>query len=409
MTPPSHALATDLSDPHAFVDHEPHDVWSVWRAEDPVHWHEMPGDTPGHWAITRHADIVEISRTPAVFSSEHSINMEPPRSDPETDGARMIVTSDPPVHVQLRSAVNRGFTPRQVNQLEPQIRAIVDRILDEATPMGECDFVTQIAARLPLAVVQALLGVPEGDWKLMYDLTNRQLGSSDPEYQTVPGDRFETARQARRELHLYFEDFLRERRKNPQDDLMSIMTRAELDGEPLTDNDILAFCNTVLIAGNETTRTATSGGALTLIENPEQRAALVADPSLIPNAIEEMLRWWTPVRFFARVALRDTQVRGQTIKEGERVVMWYASANRDEDVFDDPFRFDITRSPNEHLAFGIGEHYCLGASLARLELRIMVEQLMARMPDIELAGPVERLNSNFIAGIKHMPIRYTPS
>ena len=408
MASPS-ILNTNLADHELFREREPHDVWEVLRREDPVHWHPMPDDVPGHWAITKHADIVEISRNPEIFSSEHSVGMEAPRADPELGGARMIVTSDPPVHVQLRSAVNRGFTPRQVAKLEPQIREIVDGILDEAAPMGECDFVTQVAARLPLAVVQALLGVPEADWRLMYDLTNRQLGSNDPEYQTVPGDRFETARQARMELRAYFEEFLRERRKHPEDDLMSIMTLATLDGEPLTDNDILAFCNTVLIAGNETTRTATSGGLLTLIEHPEQRERLIADPSLIPGAIEEMLRWWTPVRFFARVAQTDTEVRGKTIRAGDRVVMWYASANRDEDVFEEPYRFNIDRSPNEHLAFGIGEHYCLGASLARLELRVMFEQLLQRMPDIELVGPVDRLNSNFIAGIKHMPVRYTPS
>ena len=319
----------------------------------------------------------------------------------------MLITIDPPQHVRLRRLVNKGFTPRMVAQLEPSVRAITTRILDEVAPRGACDFVTDIAALLPLGVICAMMGVPREDWGLMFTLTNRVLGAEDPEYQTIAGDARETANQGLREMFGYFVRLVTARRAERRDDLISVLTEAEMDGESLTDEEILYFCYLLIVAGNETTRNAISGGMLALCEHPAERVRLAADAALLPTAVEEILRWTSPVMHMARFVTRDTVLRGQPIRAGERVLMWYPSANRDAEVFPDADRFDVGRTPNEHLAFGLGEHFCLGAGLARQELRVMFETLLARLPDIALAGPVERLRSGFIGGIKHMPIRFT--
>ncbi|MGH2586428.1 MAG: cytochrome P450, partial [Dehalococcoidia bacterium] len=319
---------------------------------------------------------------------------------------RMMLVTDPPRHVRLRRLVNKGFTPRQIGALEPHVRQIVTEILDEASPRGECDFVEDISAKLPLAIICEMMGVPKENWRQIFDWSNRSIGADDPEYQTDPTAQ-ETGRRAQMETFAYFYRLVQERRKEKRDDLVSILSDAEVDDERLSDEDILLFCFLLMVAGNETTRNATTGGMLALIEHPEQRQRLMDDPSLLPSAIEEILRWVSPVMHFARIATQDTEIRGQPIRAGEKVVMWYPAANRDEEIFPDPYTFDVSRMPNEHLAFGIGEHFCLGASLARLELQVMFEELLHRLPDIEPTGPVQRLRSTLVAGIKHMPVRYT--
>jgi cytochrome P450 len=409
----------NINNPDYYQRHGyPHEAWRRLRAEAPVYWYEGRDATPGFWAITKYEDIVRISRDPLTFSSrDHSLSTAQAaqqRTDgrPEDRGARgdlMMLSADPPRHVRLRRLVNKGFTPRQIAALEPHVRALVRGILDDVAPRGECDFVEDIAARLPLAVICEMMGLPREDWQRIYELTNRTVGAQDPEYQQTQMGSGDTGMRAWVEITRYFAGLVAQRRRSERgEDLVSVLVDAEMDGEKLSDDELLAFCNLLIIAGNETTRNATSGGMLALIEHPDQRARLLADPALIPTAVEEILRWVTPVVHFARVATRDTEVRGQPIRAGEKVVMWYPSANRDEEVFADPFTFDVGREPNDHLAFGIGEHFCLGASLARLELRVMFEELLARLPDIEPAGPVQRLRSNFIGGIKHMPVRYTP-
>jgi cytochrome P450 len=258
--------------------------------------------------------------------------------------------------------------------------------------------------------------VPEEDWALMFQLTNKVLGPGDPEYQTdVPEEQRGTQEAAQLTGNLgtmqmfgYYAQALQNRRISPSDDMISILCDSEIEGEKLTDEDILWFCFLLILAGNETTRNGMSGGVLTLCEHPDQKAKLLNDMTLLPGAIEEILRWVSPVMHMARNTLEDTQVGNQLIKAGERVVMWYPSVNRDEDVFPNSGLFDITRTPNDHLAFGIGEHFCLGAGFAKLELRVLYEEMFRRFPDIELAGPVQRLRSNFIGGIKHLPIRFTP-
>jgi cytochrome P450 len=299
--------------------------------------------------------------------------------------------------------------------MEDHIRQIVTEILDDIAKKDRCDFVTEVAALLPLAVICGMMGVEKKDWDLMFQLTNKVLGGGDPEYQTdVPEEKRGTIEAARTtsingfmQMLQFWSGLLAERRKERRDDLVSLLCDAELDGEALTDEDILWFSFLLIVAGNETTRNAISGGLLVLCENPDERARLQANISLIDGAVEEILRWTSPVAHMARVATADTAIRGQQIKAGERVVMWYGSVNRDEDVFPEPYRFDITRTPNEHLAFGIGEHFCLGAGFARLELKVLFQELLRRFPDVDLDGPPERLRSTFIGGIKHLPVRYT--
>ena len=406
----------NLSNPEVFVRGEQHAIFRLLRAEAPVHWNAPTDYCQGFWSITRYDDLMQVSRDPATFISGKGITMYdnpdaplPPEIDPATlppnPLGKMMIMSDPPRHVRLRRLVNKGFTPRMIATLEPHIRRIVTEIIDGVAGRGACDFVTDVAALLPLAVICDMMGVPQADAPRMFELTNRTLGSEDPEYQTG-GDANATNMQAWMDMYAYFTGMVMERRAARREDLVGVLVDSEIDGEKLTDEELLFFCALLILAGNETTRNATSGGMLALMEHPEQRARLLAEPALLPTAVEEILRWTSPVSHMARVATRDTQIGAQPIREGERVALWYPSANRDEAVFPDPDRFDVGRTPNDHLAFGIGEHFCLGAGLARLELRVMFEELLRRLPDIELAGPVERLRSTFIGGIKHVPVRY---
>ena len=407
---PSHINDIDLTDLDLFAQGRAHDAFRRLRAEAPVYWNAGTDEFPGFWSVTKYADLIAVSREPTTFISSRGISMavDPVNPTPAAGAGKMLITIDPPQHVRLRRLVNKGFTPRMVAQLEPEVRAISGRIIDAVAPRGECDFVTDIAAQLPLAVICTMLGVPDEDRDLMFTLTNRVLGADDPEYQTAVGDARETANQGLRDMFGHFIRLVGERRAARRDDLVSVLTGAEIDGESLTDEEILYFCYLLILAGNETTRNAISGGMLALCEYPDQRARLAADPVLLPVAIEEILRWTSPVMHMARIATRDVELGGQRIQKGEKLLLWYPSANRDEAVFPDGDRFDVGRTPNDHIAFGIGEHFCLGAGLARLELRVIFEALGRRLPDIALAGPVERLRSSFIGGIKHMPVRFTP-
>jgi cytochrome P450 len=397
----------DLINPDTYRDGPPHEIWRLLRREAPVFWHEGQG-FPGFWTITKYEDMVRISRDPQTFISGKGVNIatDPERTENNIGAGRMMLMTDPPLHVRLRRLVNKGFTPRQIAALEPHVRSVVTEIIDDVAPRGACDFVEDIAAKLPLAIICEMMGVPKEDWQLIFDWTNRTIGADDPEYQVEGGTREETANRARMETFAYFARLVQERRREKRDDLVSVLSEAEVEGERLSDQDILIFCYLLILAGNETTRNATSGGMLALIEHPEQRRRLMDDRSLMPSAIEEILRWVSPVMHFARIVTRDTEIRGQPVKANDKVVMWYPSANRDEDIFPDPYTFDVSRTPNEHIAFGIGEHFCLGASLARLELQVMFEELLRRLPDIEPNGPIQRLRSTLIAGIKHMPVRY---
>ena len=414
----------DLLDLGMFERGEFHEVFRRMRREAPVHWHPGNADLNGFWSLTRYEDVLFVSRHPDLFSSSQGI-IGPGVRDPEKvpsvqtqPGAASIITMDPPRHAKLRRLVNRGFTPRAVAAMEPTIRQIAHTILDRVAATQQCDFVLDIASQLPLAVICGLLGLDEEHWPLMSHLTDRTLGAADPEYQadlvSTPergsvAAQAQTALDSRSRLLAFFHEVLEQRRRAPREDLVGILVESEVDGERLSEVDILAFCFLLVLAGNETTRNAISGGLHALSEHPAERARLEADTRRMDSAVEEILRWTSPVHHTSRVAVADVEIRGQLIRAGERVIMWYSSANRDEAVFDNADRFDVTRDANDHLAFGSGEHFCLGAGVARTEIRVMFEELFRRLPDIQLAGPPVRLRSNFINGIKRMPVTFTPA
>ena len=386
----------------------PHAEWTYLRKHHPVCYVERPRVDP-FWAITKAADIREISIQPrqwlngprlAVFMLEEGAEGPPPELP-----LRHLLNMDPPQHGEFRSILSQYFTPRSIRALEPEIAKITTEILDDVMDRGECDFVTEISSKVPVAVIAEMLGVPRKDWPTIFRWTNEVIGGGDPEFQRGK-DANETFAQARLEMFQYFTDLVEESRKHPGSDVTSIVSNAKVNGEPLPALELLSYLFLLVVAGNETTRNATSGGLLAFIENPEQFRRLKSDPTLIKSAVEEIVRWTSPVIQFARTAVSDATVRGQKIRAGESVCLFYPSASRDEDVFAEPFKFDVGRNPNPHLSFGIGEHFCLGANLARLELAVIFAELAKRLEHAELAGPVERLRSSFVGGVKHMPIRY---
>jgi cytochrome P450 len=409
----------DFLDLGIFERGEAHEAFRVLRNEAPVRWNEGNHELKGFWSLVKYSDILFVSSHPMQFSSASGIN-GPGLRDPENNpnatnqpGGVSIITMDPPRHVKIRRLVNKGFTPRAVNAMEPTIRQIARTLVDRLADRDRCDFVLEVASQLPLAVICGLMGIPEPDWPLMFQLTNQTLGAADPEYQAeiMPeGERgtiaasTRTGLDGRLKMIAYFADMLKERRRAVGEDLVSILLESEVDGERLNEDDILAFCFLLVLAGNETTRNAISGGLQALCEHPSERARLQADMSLIDTAVDEILRWTSPLHHMSRRTMEDIEIRGQLLRKNDAVLMWYPSANRDEEVFDDPYRFDVSRSPNDHLAFGHHEHFCLGAGFAKKEIRVMFEELFARYPNIQMDGPPVRLRSNFINGIKRMPV-----
>jgi cholest-4-en-3-one 26-monooxygenase len=318
----------------------------------------------------------------------------------------MMLNMDPPLHTRYRRLVNKGFTPRMVRDLEQSIHRSADAIIDQVSAAGKADFVTDLSAELPLQVIAELLGVPIEDRHKMFDWSNRMVGSEDPEYQ-LQGD---IALNAAMELYAYAAELFARKKIDPHADLMSVLTTVEVEGEQLNPLELELFFLLLTVAGNETTRNLMSGGMHAFFQYPEQWERLRADRSLLPGAVEEMLRFVTPVMNFRRTAMCDTELSGTTIRQGDKVVFYHASGNRDEEIFENPDVFDIGRDPNPHIAFGGGgPHFCLGANLARMEIRVMFEHLLDRLPDLHQAGEVQRLQSQFINGVKHLPVAFTPS
>ena len=396
----------DLTSLDLFLHGDPHQAFKVLRAEAPVYWHDKQPDKP-FWSITKYDDAMRVYHDPGTFSSARGIalNMINLPESASSGMGQMMLMCDPPRHGQMRALINRRLTPRAIQPYDPHIRRVAKDIVDSVIGRGECDFVVDIAAKLPTAVICEMMGIARDKWDLMFALGNMSIGTEDPEYQQGRSAQ-ETGAQTQAEVFAFFSALVADRRANPGEDLVSALIHGEIDGGHLTDLEVIMNCWLLIIGGQETTRNATSGGLLALIENPAQMARLKLDPSHTPTAIEEFLRYTSPVTHIMRRTTRETEFGGQKMRKYDPVVIWNISANRDEDVFENPEQFDITRTPNDHLAFGHGEHFCVGSSLARLELKIMVDEVIRRMEGIELAGPVEKLRSNFVAGIKHMPIRF---
>jgi cytochrome P450 len=395
----------DLVDGARFAAHGyPDATWTRLRAEAPVCRLAPVGWQP-FWAVTRHADIQAVARAPERFSNEHGLVIMPEGAPGQP--SEMIVTMDPPRHGPLRNVAIRRFTPRAVRERQVEIERITDEILDGLAAEGidEFDFVERVAAPLPIGVISWLLGVPASDWQLLFRWTNEIIGKDDPEFRRPGESPGQTLRRARGELHAYLEELIATRRADPGDDVVSHLLASEIDGAPLTERQILNYAELMVEAGNETTRNAVSGGLLALAEHPNQWATLQAEPELLPSAVEEMLRWVSPIIHFTRRTLVDSEVHGVTIPAGDTVALFFASGNRDEAVFDDPFAFRVDRAPNPHLAFGFGTHFCMGAHLARVELETIYRHLLTRLESFEVTGPVERLASHVNGGFKHLPVR----
>jgi cholest-4-en-3-one 26-monooxygenase len=398
----------DLTNADLFQQRVPHEMFKLLRKEAPVFRHpERHGG--GFWAITKHADVKMISKSPALFSSERQgpLMLDPKPQDLPFMQSLML-GMDPPKHRQYRGLVNKAFSPRMVNNLQGHIRETVKRIINGVIEKGACEFVEEVAALLPTEIICEMMGVPEEDRRHIYEIGNYMIGSEDPELQRDDPVALKDADQAAAEMFMYAGKLWEKAHTHPADDLATALVNAELDGHKLSDTDFNFFFLLLMIAGNETTRTVTTNGVITLLEHLGQLQELRRDPSLLPGAIEEILRYAPAVHNFRRQATADTEVRGQQIRENDKVVVWYPSANRDEEVFDNPDTFDIHRDPNDHLAFGVGEHYCLGANLARLELNEIFRGIVSRMHDMEMTAPPRRLRSTFINGVKEMRVRFTP-
>ncbi|MGV0742958.1 cytochrome P450 [Mycolicibacterium sp. XJ870] len=393
----------DLTDPATYEAGTPLEAFRRLRQRAPVGWHPYK-DGPGFLALTGYDEILAVSRDSATWSSEQTgVFFDVPRPEDSYQLSLMMLTMDPPRHTALRTLVSKGFTPRQVARLNERIGHLAHQIVDDVLERGECDFVTDVAGALPSFVIAELLGIPHDDGRRLYELTEIMNSEN---VGTATGD----VEHVQLEMFQYAAALAESKRAAPGDDIATSLLHAEVDGQRLTDLEFNLFFLLLINAGGDTTRNLVSAGTLALLEHPAEQTRLSDDPTLLSSAIEEMLRYVSPVTVFARTATKDTELRGVPVKKGDRVAMFYPSANRDETRFHDPDRFDIGRDPNPHLAFGGGgTHYCLGANLARVEAAAIFPEILARMNDLELTGPVERVRSNLMSGIRSMPVRFTPA
>lgn len=409
--------AADVFDPRVFARGLPHDEFRRLRDAEPVSWqaeHEVldwPAG-PGYWAVTRYADVRHVLRTPEIYSSWLGATQI---RDPEPDDLafirRMILNMDPPEHNRLRRIVSAVFTRRRLERFADQIAERARQLIGEVSQRGRCDLPVEVTDDFPLLNLADLLGVPPEDRGLLLKWTNRVIGYQDPEHAEIVRDSRGKPVNPRSPAMLadmfgYAQQLAADKRKNPADDLMTALVQAAVDGRALDDAELQMFFFLVVVAGNDTVRSALPGGVLALLDHPEEYQRLRADPALPASAIEEMLRWHPPVLTFRRTASQDTELSGQRIRAGDKVVVYFASAHFDERAFPDPYRFDVTREPNDHLAFGQGPHLCLGAQFGRLQLRIFFREFLAQLPEVRLDGEVRHLTSNFINGITHLPLRW---
>ena len=386
----------DLFSPSSYASGHPAHQYAWLRDNDPVHWHREP-DGPGFWAVTRHEDVKALSRDTVLFSSRPTIMIDD-RSAMNLGDHTMMLTMDPPRHTQYRKLVAPRFLRRAVGRMRPEIERLAAEIVGEVAGKDEFDLVEDVAGLLPSYVIAEMLGIPRQDGVGLYRLT--ETIHADPASQP------EGAGQAAVfEMFSYASGVWKAKRAHPADDLTSALVTAEVDGQRLDETDFILFFLLLIDAGGDTTRNLVAGGMDALFEHPEERARLTADLGLLPVAIEEMLRWTSPVIYMRRTATADTELAGRQIKSGQKVVLYYGAANRDPRAFDEPERFDVTRTPNDHVAFGGGgQHFCLGAQVARVEIEAMFRQLLTRLPDLRKAGQTEWLPSTFISGPKHIRV-----
>lgn len=407
----------DLKDPSLYERDEEHEIFTRLRAECPVYWNPED-DGPGFWCLTKYDDIVAVSKNPKLFSSARDWGGHRIFDEKEAGGAALgdvalgdtsdvdtsMISMDPPVHNAYRGMVTPGFTPPRIKGMEDRIRSRVRATLDQLKGVDHCEFVTSVAAELPIQVLAELFGIPQADRLKLFEWSNAMIGEDDPELR--PSADFIAASFA--EMSDYAMKLWRDRAENPGDDLISMLVHGRVDGQAMSPERYIGTFILLVVGGNETTRQSIAGGALALAQFPDQRQKLLDDPSLIANAVSEIVRWVSPVLHMRRTATEDTEIRGQLIRKGDKVVMWYVSANRDEDKFPDPFKFDVTRHDGMNLGFGIGQHFCLGSRLAELQLKVLFEELLPRFPNLQPTAPVRRMRSNFVRGIKEMQVDINP-
>ncbi|MFF5261696.1 cytochrome P450 [Actinomadura viridis] len=384
----------NLVDPELYADGDPYHVWAWLRAHAPAYWHR-PSEMPGFWALTRYDDVKSVYRDHETFSSAKGILLRPTAQGVDPGGGRTLALTDLPRHRELRSLVDRWFTTRAVRGLENTMRSIVEEVVGGAVRRGECDFVNDIAARLPLYVICRLMGVPSTDRETIFQLTSQAFGAGDANVRSL----------AHQEIIRYFIALIEKRRRAPSHDLISALVHGRVAGRPLDIEDILLNCDNLLVGGTENVRLAAAGGMQAFLSHPDQWRMLAASPDLMASAVEEVLRWTSSATHIMRTATRTIQLHGHTIEEGDRVVLWNPSANRDERIFEHPDRFDITRRPNRHLSLGAGRHFCIGSVLARAEISALFAELHRQVQTIEAAGPAVRLRSIVVNGLEELPVR----
>ena len=408
---------TDLINASAYGQNGvPHDLWTHLRKESPVHWYAQRGHTP-FWAITKHEDIMEVSSQPDIFSSEAGgiIVLNEAQIQSFLEGGsgsplaqmKTIITMDPPEHRDYRKVASGYFTPRGVTNLDEIVKSSAAAIFDDLPTEGEADFIEAIAQKHPLRVLATILGIDKEQEERLLVITQELFGSEDPDMRRGGEDREAARKELGMEFYMLFDEIIKDRRSCPRDDLATMLANAELsDGCPLGQLETLGYYLIVFTAGHDTTRNALSGAISAFLDHPDEFERLREDPSLSKAAVDEIVRWTTPVNYMKRQAVQDYELRGQKIKAGEELALFYCSANRDEDVFDDPFTFDITRSPNRHLGFGWAEHYCLGAHLAKASMKALTEEMVRRIDWMEPNGERTFISSNFVVGLKTLPVKY---
>ena len=392
----------DLVSAASYSNGQPHEQFRWLRENDPVHWHEQRS-ARGFWAVTRYQDVWAIGRDPKTYSSHAGgIMLDDPNEFSLQQSRSMMLHMDPPQHTRYRTLVSREFIPRSANAMRSRIQELAKKIIDEVIERGECDLMPDIAGVLPSYVIAELMGIPLEDGRRLYALTEKMHSAHEAVEAQERGA-------AGMEMLSYALNLAEEKRKRPGNDIATKLLNAEIDGDRLTPPEYSFFFLLLINAGGDTTRNLLGGGMLALFNNPGQRHRLQSNlDALLPTAVEEMLRYVSPVVYMRRTATRDTELGGKQIRTGDKLAMYYGSANRDESIFPDADKFDVARKPNEHIAFGGGEHFCLGSHIARVEIQVMLREILTRLPDIQPAGPAEYLASNFISGPSKLPVRFTP-